>query len=79
MNSFWIRTKMGRCRARSVWRAEGGDNLIIDILNILVLIEWAALGIAVGIKAKSLYRRAGAILGSLEDDVEGHDGAATPE
>ena len=56
-----------------------GDNLIIDILNILVLIEWAALGIAVGIKAKSLYRRADAILGSLEDDVEGHAGATTPE
>ena len=52
--------------------------MILDILNLLVLVEWLALGIAVGIKAKSLCRRADAILGSLEDDVEGHDGA-TPE
>lgn len=64
---------------RGMFEERRRDNLIIDILNILVLIEWAALGIAVGIKAKSLYRRADAILGSLEDDVEGHDGAATPE
>ena len=51
--------------------------MIIDILNILVLVEWAALGIAVYIKAKSLYIRAKRILGSLDGDVGEDDGAAT--
>lgn len=53
--------------------------MILDILKLLALVEWMALGIVVGIKAKSLYRRADTILGSLEDDVEEHDGAATPK
>lgn len=51
--------------------------MIIDILNILVLIEWAALGIAVYIKAKSLYRRAQRLCDSLDRDMEEDDGAAT--
>lgn len=51
--------------------------MIIDILNILVLIEWAALGIAVYIKAKSLHIRAQRMLDSLDDDAEEVDGAAT--
>ena len=54
-----------------------GDNLIIDILNILVLIEWAALGIAVYIKANGLHIRAQRMLDSLDDDVEEVNGAAT--
>ena len=54
-----------------------GDNLVIDILNILVLIEWAALGIAVYIKATGLHIRAQRMLDSLDDDVEEVDGAAT--
>lgn len=51
--------------------------MIIDILNILVLIEWAALGIAVYIKANGLHIRAQRMLDSLDDDVEEVNGAAT--
>lgn len=62
---------------RGMFEERREDNLIIDILNILVLIEWAALGIAVYIKAKGLHIRAQRMLDSLDDDVEEVDGAAT--
>ena len=31
--------------------------MILDVLNLLALIEWIALGVVVWIKARSLYRR----------------------
>lgn len=52
--------------------------MILDILNLLALIEWIALGIVVWLKARSLYRRSKAVLDALqseemeecEDDME---------
>ena len=45
--------------------------MILDILNLLILIEWAFLGLAVWTKARSLYRRASDVLDALETDPIG--------
>ena len=34
-----------------------GMKMILDVLNLLALIEWIALGVVVWLKARSLYRR----------------------
>ena len=45
--------------------------MILDILNLLILLEWALLGLAVWTKARSLYRRAADVLDALETDPIG--------
>lgn len=42
--------------------------MILDILNLLALIEWIALGIVVWFKARSLYRRSKAVLDALQSE-----------
>ena len=42
--------------------------MILDILNLLALIEWIALGIVVWLKARSLYRRSKAVLDALQSE-----------
>ena len=48
--------------------------MILDILNLLALIEWIALGIVVWLKARSLYRRSNALQSEetevYEDDAQ---------
>ena len=47
-------------------------NMILDILNLLTLIEWIALGVVVWLKARSLYRRSKAVLDALQsEETEG--------
>ena len=46
--------------------------MILDILNLLALIEWIALGVVVWFKARSLYRRSKAVLDALQsEETEG--------
>ena len=45
--------------------------LILDVLNLAILLEWALLGLAVWCKARSLYRRASDVLHALESDPIG--------
>ena len=55
--------------------------MILDILNLLALIEWIALGIVVWLKARSLYRRSKAVLDALqseETEVYEDDAEAMP-
>lgn len=48
--------------------------MILDILNLLALIEWIALGIVVWLKARSLYRRSKAVLDALQsEEMEGYE------
>lgn len=42
--------------------------MILDILNLLALIEWIALGIVVWFKARSLYRHSKAVLDALQSE-----------
>ena len=42
--------------------------MILDVLNLLALIEWIALGIVVWLKARSLYRRSDAVLDALQSE-----------
>ncbi len=42
--------------------------MILDILNLLALIEWIALGVVVWLKARSLYRRSKAVLDALQSE-----------
>lgn len=42
--------------------------MILDILNLLALIEWIALGVVVWFKARSLYRRSKAVLDALQSE-----------
>ena len=42
--------------------------MILDILNLLALIEWIALGVVVWFKAWSLYRRSKAVLDTLQSE-----------
>lgn len=47
-------------------------NMILDILNLLTLIEWIALGVVVWLKARSLYCRSKAVLDALQsEETEG--------
>lgn len=45
--------------------------MILDILNLLTLIEWIALGVVVWLKARSLYRRALAVVEAMESEPIG--------
>lgn len=48
--------------------------MILDILNLLILLEWALLGLAVWVKARSLYRRSKAVLDALQsEEMEGYE------
>ena len=42
--------------------------MILDVLNLLALIEWIALGIVVWLKARSPYRRSKAVLDALQSE-----------
>ena len=42
--------------------------MILDILNLLALIEWIALGVVVWLKARSRYRRSKAVLDALQSE-----------
>ena len=45
-----------------------GMKMILDVLNLLALIEWIALGVVVWLKARSLYRRSKAVLDALQSE-----------
>ena len=48
--------------------------MILDILNLLALIEWIALGVVVWLKARRLYRRSKAVLDALQsEETEGYE------
>lgn len=42
--------------------------MILDVLNLLALIEWIALGVVVWLKARSLYHRSKAVLDALQSE-----------
>lgn len=42
--------------------------MILDVLNLLALIEWIALGVVVWLKARSLYCRSKAVLDALQSE-----------
>lgn len=54
----------------STGKNERKENLkmILDILNLLALIEWIALGVVVWFKERSLYRRSKALLDALQSE-----------
>lgn len=43
--------------------------MIIEILNLVAVMEWIALGVLVFFKLRSLNRRADALLGEAEDAI----------
>lgn len=48
--------------------------MILDILNLLALIEWIALGVVIWLKERSLYRRSKAVLDALQsEEMEGYE------
>ena len=57
---------MGSGCGRRRWME--GMKMILDILNLLALIEWIALGVVVWFKARSLYRRSKAVLDALQSE-----------